>query len=265
MEIEELTPTIGAIVHGVNLATLDDASFARLRAAWLQHLVLFLRDQHLTPQQHVDFGRRFGKLHVHPAAPFAHGDPALMVIHTDAESKRNNGSGWHSDVSADVEPPMASILHLHTLPTSGGDTLFANMYAAYAGLSATMRGFLDTLRAEHQADYTGFYGEHPPQRAAPRAVHPVVRTHPETGRRALYVNAGFTRHIVGLERAESRALLDFLFAHATQPRYQCRFRWQPFSVAMWDNRCTQHMAIWDYHPQTRSGLRVTVCGDRPLP
>jgi taurine dioxygenase len=251
-------------VHGVDLAHLDDATFDEIHAAWMQHLVLFFRDQVLTPEQHLAFGRRFGPLHLHPAAPYAHGIPELMVIHTDKDSFRNNGGGWHTDVSADAAPPLGTILHLHTLPAQGGDTLFANMYAAFAALSPALRGFLGTLSAEHVSSYEGTYGDHRPQRESPRAVHPVVRTHPVTRRQALFVNPGFTRRIVGLTRAESDALLAYLFEHARQPRFQCRFRWEKNSVAMWDDRCTWHMAIWDYYPETRSGLRVTVQGDAPF-
>ena len=265
IDVSPLTPTIGAVVEGVDLAQpMDDAVFEEVHRAWMEHLVLFMREQDMTPEQHLAFGRRFGELHVHPAAPYAHGNPELMVIHTDADSKRNNGSGWHSDVSADEEPPLGSILHLHTVPAAGGDTLFASMYAAYEALSPPLRDLLEGLTARHESDYTGQYGDHPPQREFPRASHPVVRTHPVTGRKALFVNAGFTRAIDGLSRRESRALLDFLFEHVKNPAFACRFEWQPLSLAMWDNRCVQHVAVWDYHPETRSGLRVTIKGDRPF-
>ena len=264
IDVSPLTPTIGAVVQGVDLARpMDDAVFEEVHRAWMEHLVLFMREQDMTPEQHLAFGRRFGELHVHPAAPYAHGNPELMVIHTDADSKRNNGSGWHSDVSADEEPPLGSILHLHTVPAAGGDTLFASMYAAYEALSPPLRDLLEGLTARHESDYTGQYGDHPPQREFPHASHPVVRAHPVTGRRALFVNAGFTRAIDGLSRRESRALLDFLFEHVKNPAFACRFEWQPLSLAMWDNRCVQHVAVWDYHPETRSGLRVTIKGDRP--
>jgi taurine dioxygenase len=265
IDVEPLTPVIGATVHGVDLTQfVADAVFDEIVTAWHRHCVLFFRSQPMTPEQHLAFGRRFGELHVHPAAPYAHGDPALMIIHTDSHSKRNNGSGWHSDVSSDLEPPMASILHIQRVPSQGGDTLWANMYAAYDTLSDTMKAFLDPLTALHRLDYGGFYGDHKPQRETPSAVHPVIRTHPATGRKAIYVNRGFTRRINELASEESRNLLDFLFTHATQERFQCRFRWEKDSVALWDNRCTQHMAIWDYFPETRSGLRITVRGDRPF-
>ena len=265
IEVEPLTPTIGATLHGVDLGRpLSDDAFEEIHAAWMTHQVIFLRDQHITPEQHLAFGRRFGELHIHPAAPYMHGNPELMMIHTDKDSFRQNGAGWHSDVSADEEPPLGSILHLETVPSHGGDTLFASMYAAYDALSDRMRAFLDGLTARHESDYTGQYGDHKPQREFPKASHPVIRTHPVTGRKALFVNAGFTRRIEGLSGRESRALLDFLFDHIKNPAFQCRFGWQPYSIAMWDNRCVQHVAIWDYYPETRSGIRVTVKGDRPF-
>lgn len=265
LEIEELTPTVGAVVHGIDLreAVLNDDLFAEMHRLWLKHLVLFFRDQVLSPEEHLAFGERFGGLHVHPAAPYAFDNPALMKIYTDENSHRNNGEVWHSDVSADLEPPMASILHLHEVPAQGGDTLWANMYAVFESLSVHMQELLMTLTAVHAADYTGYYGDHEPQRENPSAVHPVVRTHPETGRRALFVNQGFTRRIKELSPRESGDLLKMLFEKTKDPEFHCRFRWRANSVALWDNRCTQHMAIWDYYPETRSGLRVTVAGDRP--
>lgn len=265
IEVEPVTPTIGAVIHGVDLTQpLTDEVFAEIHEAWTKHLVLFFRDQPMTPEQQLAFGRRFGELHIHPAAPYAHGNPALMTVHADAKSTRINGEGWHSDVSADEEPPMASILHIHCVPSKGGDTCWSNMYAAYEALSPSMQAFLDPLTARHVADYTGYYGDHPPQRESPRAVHPVVRTHPVTKTKALYVNQGFTKRIVELSSGESRALLDLLFDHVKNINLQCRFQWQAHSVALWDNRCTQHMAVWDYYPETRSGIRVTIKGDRPF-
>ena len=265
IEVETSSPVIGATVHGVNLGeSLSDETIKDIHDAWMKHQVLFFRDQHMSPQQHLEFGRHFGKLHIHPAAPYACNDPALMVIHTDKDSFRNNGSGWHSDVSADEEPPLGSILHIHKTPPLGGDTLFASMYAAFEALSDPIKDLLCKLEARHVSDYTGQYGDHKPQRSFPAAVHPVIRTHPITGKRALFVNSGFTRRIMGVSRQESDALLQLLFKHVENPAFQCRFAWEPNSVAMWDNRCVQHMAIWDYYPESRSGFRVTVQGDRPF-
>ena len=217
------------MVSGAALADVNDATVAEIHDAWMAHCVLFFRNQALSPEQHLAFGRRFGPLHVHPAAPYAHGDPALMVIRTDAASKRNNGAGWHSDVSADAEPPLGTILHLHQVPRQGGDTLRASMYAALEALSAPMRALLERLTMHHEADCVGF-----------------------------------TRRIKELEAHESRALLWFLFEHVKHPAFQCRFKRRGGDVAMWDNRCTQHLAVWDYHPETRAGLRVTIAGDRPF-
>ncbi len=265
IEVEPLTPRIGAIVHGVDLTRpLSDEMFSEIYDAWMDHLVLFFRDQPMTPEQHLEFGKRFGELHIHPAAPYAHGNPALMKIHTDKDSHRNNGEGWHSDVSADEEPPMASILHIHQTPSRGGDTLWANMYAAYEALSDPIKELLGRMTAVHAADYAGFYGDHKPQRESPRAEHPVIRSHPVTKKKALFVNRGFTRRINGITRQESDALLGMLFEHVKNPNFHCRFRWASNSVALWDNRCTQHMAVWDYYPETRSGIRVTIKGDRPF-
>ena len=265
IQVQTLTPHIGAEVSGVDLcAPLSDEVFEEIQQAWMNHLVLYFRDQPMSSAQHWAFGQRFGELHIHPAAPYAQGNPALMQIHTDENSFRNNGEGWHSDVSADEEPPMASILHLHQTPSHGGDTLWANMYEAYAALSAPIQRLLAELSAVHVADYSGFYGAHAPQRVSPSALHPMVRTHPVTGRKALFVNSGFTKQIKGLQRDESDGILSMLFAHIKNPNFHCRFRWQPNSVALWDNRCTQHMAVWDYFPQTRHGIRVTTKGDRPV-
>ncbi len=265
IEIEPLTPCIGAIIHGADLTQpLTDELFDEIHSAWMDKMVLFFRDQPMSPEQHLALGRRFGELHVHPAAPFVNDDPALMKIHTDENSHRNNGEGWHSDVSADEEPPMASILHIHETPTEGGDTLWANMYEAYEALSDTFKRFLDPLTAIHAADYGGFYGDHKPQRDNPSSEHPVIRTHPVTKRKGLFVNSGFTKRIKGMSREESNAVLALLFEHVKNPNFHCRFRWKPDSVAIWDNRCTQHMAVWDYYPESRSGIRVTVKGDKPF-
>ena len=180
-EIESLTPRIGATIKGLDLSReMSDETFEQLHKAWMDHLVLFFPDQSLSHEQHLALGQRFGPLHIHPAAPYVGGNQALMEIHADENSHRNNGEGWHSDVSADLEPPMASILYLKVTPTQGGDTLWANMYEAYEALSKPMKAFLSTLTAVHAADYSGYYGDHPSQRENPSAEHPVIRTHPVT-------------------------------------------------------------------------------------
>jgi alpha-ketoglutarate-dependent taurine dioxygenase len=269
ISVHPLTPAIGAEIHDVNLRQpLDPALAGAIRDALTAHLVIFFRDQDISIDQHVAFGRMFGELAVHPNDPGLTGHPEVMIIHADESSKRVAGERWHSDVSCDTEPPMGSILRLHTVPPKGGDTLFASMNAAYEALSGPMQAWLATLTAEH--DGAPYYrsvnariGRDDGGRSYPRAVHPIVRTHPVSGRKAIFVNEMFTTRVEGLSREESDAVLAFLFRHVQRPEFQCRFRWAPHSIAFWDNRCTQHMAIWDYWPATRSGLRVTIKGERP--
>jgi taurine dioxygenase len=268
IEVDKLTPHVGAEIRGVDLRRpLDEPTFKAIHAALVDNGVVFFRDQHLTPDQQKDFGRLFGELHVHPAAPsLLSGHPEILVIHADETSKHVAGENWHSDVSCDPEPPMGSILYMHELPPVGGDTLFASMYAAYDALSEPMKRFLEPLTAMHEGEhvYRGRYGVDDAGRVFPKAEHPVIRTHPDSGRRALFVNGGFTTRIVELARAESDALLQFLFRHLETPEFQCRFRWQVNSVAFWDNRSVQHHAMWDYYPQRRHGHRVTIRGDKPF-
>jgi taurine dioxygenase len=266
--LDRLTPVIGAEIGGADLsAPLPDRQMDEIHRALAEHLVIFFRDQRITPAQQLDFGRRFGKLHLHPAAPHEPGHPELMIIKADEHSKRANGEGWHSDVSCDAEPPMGSILYIRECPPEGGDTLFASMYAAHDALSDRMKAYLEGLRAEHDGEpvYRGLYAAEgvADKPSYPRAEHPVVRTHPVTGRRALYVNRGFTTRILGVPGDESAGILRYLFEHMENPLFQCRFRWQPNSIAFWDNRCTQHRAMWDYWPHRRYGNRVTIRGERP--
>jgi taurine dioxygenase len=269
ISLDKLTPIIGAEITGADLSRpIPNHQMAEIHRALAENSVIFFRDQHLTPEQHLSFGRNFGALHVHPAAPSASGHPDLMVIRADKDSPRANGEGWHSDVSCDPEPPMGSILYIKQCPPHGGDTLFASMYAAYEALSDRMKTYLQGLTAEHdgEASYRGTYKNLgvADKSVYPRAEHPVVRTHPVTGRRALYVNRGFTTRVLGVPRDESRAVLGYLFDHMEDPLFQCRFRWTENAVAFWDNRCVQHRAMWDYWPHTRSGFRVTVAGDVPV-
>ena len=270
IELRPLTPAIGAEIFGVDLRQpLAPETFNAIRDALTNHLVIFFRDQDLSIDQHVGFGRLFGELVVHPNDPGLSGHPEVMIIHADRSSRRVAGERWHSDVSCDIEPPMGSILRLHVVPPKGGDTLFSNMYAAFDTLSATMQSWLLTLKAEHDgAPYyrsvNALVGRDDGGKTYPKALHPVVRTHPVSGRKALFVNEMFTTRIDGLARDESEAVLAFLFRHIQRPEFQCRFRWARHSIAFWDNRCAQHMAIWDYFPETRSGYRVTIKGERPL-
>jgi taurine dioxygenase len=268
IQVEKVTPLAGAEIRGVDLSKpLDERTFKEIHAALIDNGVIFFRDQHLTPEQQKAFGRLFGELHLHPAAPREVPEhPEILVIHADENSKHVAGENWHSDVSCDLEPPMGSILYMHELPPVGGDTLFASMYAAYDALSEPMKRFLEPLTAMHEGEhvYRGRYGVNDTGKVFPKAEHPVVRTHPVSGRKALYVNGGFTTRIVQLKRAESDAVLQFLYRHAETPEFHCRFRWQVNSVAFWDNRCMQHHAMWDYYPQRRHGHRVTIKGDKPF-
>lgn len=268
LRVEPVSPVVGAEVSGVDLgSSLDDETVEALEQALAQHLVLFFRDQDLTLEQHKALGRRFGELHVHPAAPKDAERPEIFVVHADETSTFVAGDSWHSDVSCDAEPPMGSILHILQTPSLGGDTLFASMYAAFEALSPPMQRLLAGLTAVHEGEpyYRDRYGSnHLRDAAHPRAEHPVVRTHPVTRRPALYVNKGFTTRLAGLPRSESDALLAFLFEHCADPAFHCRFQWTPGSVAFWDNRCTQHHAVWDYYPEVRHGYRVTIKGDRPF-
>ena len=267
IQVNPVTPTIGAEVFGVDLSQpINAVTLADIHRAWMEHLVLFFRDQELSIEQHKAFARRFGDLHVHPTAPGLNGDTEVFVVHVDCDSKHQPGDSWHTDVSCDQQPPLGSVLRLFEVPESGGDTLFVNMYAVYESLSPAMQGLLSELRAVHSAGhaYVGRYDDEPRRDGSyPQASHPVVRTHPVTRRKGIYVNEGFTTHIEGLCEAESAAVLGFLYAHIRKPEFQCRFVWQNHSMAMWDNRCTQHYALWDYYPATRSGYRMTIAGDRP--
>ena len=267
--VQALTPTLGAEIHGVDLAKpLTPIQFKEIHDAFLKHQVIFFRDQELTLDQHKEFGSLFGELDIHPYAPSQKGHPEVLPIHADANSKQIAGERWHSDVSCDPEPPMGSILHIHTVPPVGGDTLFSNMYAAYDALSDGMKSYLEGLVDLHDGapgyrKRASIEGKED-KRRFPRAEHPVIRTHPETGQKLIFVNPVFTTNILDLPTGEGDAVLKLLFEHCNQPQFQARFRWKKNSVAFWDNRCVQHIAMWDYFPQTRSGNRITLKGDKPF-
>ena len=268
LDLRPLTPAIGAEIRGIDLTTdLDDPAVeAAVRAAFLEHHVLVFRDQELTREAHKSFGRRFGELHVHPSnkRPNFTGDPEIFRVKSDENTVLNNGGLWHADVTCELRPPLGSMLLLTEAPSHGGDTLFANMHLAYETLSEPIRDLLDGLHAVHDQalDYARYGIEIPADTTLPRSTHPVVVRHPETGRRLLFVNRAFTDHIVELRRPESDALLSMLYDHiAGSPSLQCRVQWQPGTLVFWDNRCTQHYAVWDYRPQRRAGERVTIMAD----
>ncbi len=268
--VDKLTPIIGAEIGGVDLSQpLGNQTFEEIHRALAENLVIFFRDQHISEEQHLDFGRSFGKLHLHPAAPHAPGHPELMIIHADKDSPRANGEGWHSDVSCDVEPPMGSILYIRKCPPRGGDTLFASMYAAYEALSDRMKRYLEGLTAIHDGE--DCLSRHLCQlRRRRQAKLSARRTsgdpHPSGDRqegavREPRLHQAHRRRYRATRATRSCTTCGII---AEDPLFQCRFRWRENSIAFWDNRCVQHRAMWDYWPNTRSGHRVTVPGDRPV-
>ncbi len=274
LEIMPLTPSIGAIASGVNLcAWITEEAVGEIRDAVDEHLVVFFEDQPLTPAQQREFAARFGQLYRHPFYPGHEQASEIMVLAHD-ESHRANSDRWHNDVTYLEKPPQAAVLYAEEIPEVGGDTLWANMYQAYETLSAPLKGLVSGLRAVHsfaknftperfqalgmESRREQIYADHPP------VSHPVARTNPVTGRKALFVNQDFTSHIEALSQRESDALLRFLFEHMAQPEFQVRWRWRPHTVAFWDNRWAQHCALADYFPNRRRMRRATIVGDRPI-
>jgi taurine dioxygenase len=257
---------IGTELEGVALTDLDQQGVDELTRLAAERGVLFFRDQEMTLAEQVEIGGRLGELHIHPAAKAPEGFPEVLVVHTDEHSRYTAGGGWHSDVSCDERPPALSMLRIEQPPPAGGDTVWASMYQAYETLSPSLQAYLCTLTAVHSGDraYRDRYG-YTGDREFPVSEHPVIRTHPISGRKALYVNMGFTSHIKELKPRESTALLRMLYDHiAYGVQFQVRFQWEPNSVAIWDNRCVQHHASWDYFPETRHGYRVTTRGEVPF-
>ncbi len=281
IEIAPVAGALGADVHGVDLAEpMDDETFEQVHRAFLEHCVLFFRQQHLTPEQHKRFASRFGTLNVHPYIAGLPEHPEVMeFVKEPHETGYNVGGKWHSDTTFLERPALGSVLYAHEVPPYGGDTIFASMYLAYETLSSGMQRMLGGLAAVHSGE--GSYGkggnfdrnrgkgqgamsidlESPELH---EASHPVVRVHPETGRKLLFVNPNFTQRFEDMTVEESRPLLEFLYAHQHRPELTCRFRWQKHSVAFWDNRCTQHLAVNDYDGFRRRMHRVTIEGDRPV-
>jgi len=271
IEIRPLTALVGAEIFGVDLRTpLPAEDVAAIEGALLKHLVVFFRDQDITPEQQIAFARQFGEISIPPIVPKYGTNPELVVL--DQVSPKGEGADvWHSDNTFMAEPPMGSILKAVELPPVGGDTCFANMYAAYEALSAPIRDLVDGLTAVHDltrplekaiaaGHSTANLAEL--QKKWPPVEHPVARTHPQTGRKALYVNGNSTTRLVGLTERENETLLPFLIDHVRSPEFQCRFRWDTGSIAFWDNRSVQHYAVPDY-TERRVMHRVTLLGDRP--
>lgn len=269
--VKPIAGALGAEVEGVDLSRpLDPAVVTELRQAWLQHLVIFFRDQPLTSEQYLAFAQHFGAPADYPMLKGIAGFPKIIEVKKLEHERVNFGGLWHSDTTYLDTPPMASMLLARETPPHGGDTLFANMYLAWDALSDAMRRMLRELKAVNSSakadasktreDRVRADGKPAPEFSA---EHPVARTHPETGRVALYVNPGHTVRFSGMTEEESRPLLDYLFQHQARPEFTCRFAWRPGSIALWDNRCTQHNPVNDYHGYRRVMHRITLAGDRP--
>ena len=273
IEVRRVAGAIGAEIHGIDLARgLSDAAFAEIHRAWLAHQVIFFRGQDLPPAQFQSFAQRFGEVIEYPFVKGIEGFPLIVPVVKLEHERHNFGGLWHTDTAYLEAPPMATMLIARELPPYGGDTLFASAAAAYEALSPGMQTLLAGLQGVNlsaRADVTKTREDRikdAPGAAATKefaAEHPVVRTHPETGRKSIYVNSGHTARFAGMSDEESRPLLDFLFAHQTRPEFTCRFSWQPASIALWDNRCVLHNPVNDYHGYRRVMHRITLKGDRP--
>jgi taurine dioxygenase len=274
-KLEILTPAIGARIEGVDLsAPLGEPDIVAIRRLFLTHRVIFFENQNLSPQQHRDFAARFGAFELHPFYQAHPECPEIVVLDTGAHNPTDNDH-WHTDMTYSREPPMAGILYSCLLPPEGGDTLWADMHAAYTALSGSLRALLDPLDAvhdlakafpaQHRAVQTSGSDKYEEKmKANPPVLHPVVRTHPETNEDCLFVNEGFTTAIRGLPKKESDELLSFLFGHVHTPEFSVRWHWKPNTVAIWDNRSTQHYAVNDYLPHRRVMHRATLKGSRPF-
>jgi taurine dioxygenase len=272
MQVRPVSPAVGAEIDGIDVSQpIAPETLREIRDALFQHGVIFFRDQTLTPEQHVVFARRFGEINVNRFFKPVDGFPMIAEIRKDPNQEKNIGGNWHTDHSYDLAPAMGSILYARDVPDMGGDTLFASMYAAYDALSDGLKRTLEGLRALHssrQAFGAGAYASRGDlngrvgnaELATQDAVHPVVITHPGTGRKALYVNSAFTVRFEGWTDEESRPLLQYLYDHASRLEFTYRFQWRPGSIAFWDNRCTWHYALNDYHGQRRLMHRITVEG-----
>ncbi len=279
IDVKPMTGALGAEIHGVDLRDLDDETFDEIHRAWLEHLVVFLRGQDITPDQQVTFARRFGEIHHHPFMKGMDEHPEILEIVKEENDTHTFGSVWHTDQMFNPRPAKATILYARETPAAGGDTLFANMYLAYDALSDGMKAALQGVRTWNVGDRNrrsggGSRAERyggtakmaakvkDPGDLQTETAHPIVRTHPETGRKALYIGS-HTQSLDGFTDAEAEPIVDFLRAHSVRPEFTCRFRWQVGSMAIWDNRCTQHRALADYQGRRRRMHRITIAGDTP--
>ena len=272
LDIKPLAGALGAEIHGLDLSQeLDPESAFTIRNLLLEYEVIFFRDQDICPRRHRELALSFGPLQTHPAYNTVEGFPEITILESTAD-KPTKIEAWHTDMTFRQHPPMGTVLKAVIVPEKGGDTLWSSMTAAHDGLSPQLQAFLSDLVAVH--DFSHGFKESLAETggrerlaeavaANPPVRHPVIRTHPETGRKVIFVNSLFTTHIEGLPPAESEAILEFLFKHVTTAEYTCRFQWQPHSIAIWDNRSTQHKPINDYFPAHRQLQRITIDGDKP--
>ena len=274
IEVSPLSPALGGIISGVDIAAgISDEQFAEIRQAFIDYSVIFLRDQQITPDQHIEFARRWGKINVNRFFQAVDSHPIIAEVRKEADQKKNIGAEWHTDHSYDEIPAMGSILYAREVPTVGGDTLFASMYAAYDALSDGLKQMLSSMNAEHSSRHV--FGEIAysdrdlddlgsrlgnTDAATQDSIHPVIIKHPLSGRPALYVNRDFTVKFENWTQEESQPLLDYLYGHARQNEFTCRFHWQKGSMAIWDNRATHHCALNDYHGERRLMHRITIDG-----
>jgi taurine dioxygenase len=274
IEVRPLSPALGAEISGVDISRgIKDKQFDELRQAYIDYGVIFLRDQDITPEQHIAFAERWGRINVNRFFQAVETHPVIAEVRKEADQKANIGSSWHTDHSYDQAPAMGSILYAREVPSVGGDTLFASMYAAYDALSDGLKQMLLTMKAEHSSRHV--FGEVAyverdlddlgsrlgnTDAATQDSLHPVIIKHPLSGRSALYVNGDFTVKFAGWSKDESQPLLDYLYAHASRNEFTCRFNWSKGSIAIWDNRATHHCALNDYHGERRLMHRITIEG-----
>ena len=278
IEVRPVAGALGAEIHGVDLSeTLGNQTWDEIHRAWLQHNVVFFRDQKLTPQQYLAFAKRWGGIHLHPYMKGLDDIPEIFEIIKKEDDTQNFGGRWHTDQMFCPEPAKATMLYALEVPTAGGDTMFSNLYRAYDSLSDGMKTMLADMqtfnvgdrkygglsRAERYAKGGSMAGKVAPPKEDINSEHPLIRTHPETGRKALYIGS-HTERFAGMTKAESQPLMDYLMEQAHRPEVTCRFRWEVGSLAIWDNRCCQHNAVNDYHGQRRRMHRITIKGDRPF-
>jgi taurine dioxygenase len=272
-KVKPLSGTVGAVLSGIDISEdLSADAIAEIRRAWLEHLVIFFRDQQLSDERLMVFGRYFGELYLHPNLAQKGPNPEVIHVVKEPDATRVVGAEWHTDTAHVECPPMGAILHALEVPPRGGDTLFANQYLAYETLSDGLKAALNDMKAVHDDSRVAGPNANKGRSTQTRDdddwtptenAHPVVRTHPETGRKALFVNVASAHKFEGMRRAESAALLEYLFEHAIQPEFTCRFNWEPGSVAFWDNRCLKHIAVNDYQGHRRDMRRVQLAGDKP--